>query len=401
MTNNKSIIYDKFLGRNNIWSETSLGMRWLTIAANVDIDDSSKIRRRRGREKKYSGDVHSLWSNGAICLFREGTALKRFWTDYTTSTLRNDMTDEKIQMAYSSVGGRIYYADGADKGIIERGDSRTWGLDVPLWNLSLTSPLGLTSGGLLAGRYQVCLTYERNDKQESGASIALFIDIPTDGGGISMSLPTSSDPTVVYINIYLTHKNGDVFYRAIRIPNGTPSAVYNGQTTEFVLALKTQDMYSPPAGSLLAFYNGRMFVIDNEVAWYSIPNALELFALATDYLKFSDPVTLFAPVATGIWASTTKSIMFLSGQEPPFNIIEKADYGSPINPIMYVPGQIFRMEGNIITWRSHRGICIGGNEGEFVNLTEDRYNVTEDVKRSELMYRNEDGITQLIAVARW
>jgi hypothetical protein len=135
----KDIIIKDFLGLNNVLSAEELQVKeafrttgyYLNTATNVDIDNKNKVRRRNGRDLKYAGDCHSMWSNGDICLFRSGSVLYSLSEDFLSATsLRTGITGS-LDMAYLFLNNKVYYSDGNITGIIENGVNRSWGLDIP------------------------------------------------------------------------------------------------------------------------------------------------------------------------------------------------------------------------------------------------------------------------------
>ena len=85
-------------------------------------------------------------------------------------------------------------------------------------------------------------------------------------------------------------------------------------------------------------------------------------------------------VQDGMYFADQNATYFMAGQNPVDAVlIRKADYGA-------IPGTDVRidaetigdgsMTGRLIVWVSPQGICIGGNEGKFANLTKTNYHVS-------------------------
>ncbi len=101
------IIFKNFRGINNIANEINLGVEELTEANNIDIDNEGRAKRRDGYTRKFSpSDVlHSLWSNDRICLFIDGTTLKRLHTDFTVTTIRSNVSN--LPMSFVDINEKV------------------------------------------------------------------------------------------------------------------------------------------------------------------------------------------------------------------------------------------------------------------------------------------------------
>jgi len=119
---------ESFLGINNTTdpAKTPVTRRgaFLVAGENVDIDDEKMVHRRKGFCRVLSGDIHSLWSNGNICLFVQGPELKRLWPDYTTTTLLNGGNHVNgSRMQFVEGGGKTFFCNSSIIGYIENGES--------------------------------------------------------------------------------------------------------------------------------------------------------------------------------------------------------------------------------------------------------------------------------------
>jgi hypothetical protein len=119
---------ESFLGINNTTDPAKIPVTrrgaFLVAGENVDIDDEKMLHRRKGFDQVLSGDIHSLWSNGDICLFVEGPELKRLWPDYRATTLLNGGTQVNgSKMQFVEGGGRIFFCNNSIIGYIENGES--------------------------------------------------------------------------------------------------------------------------------------------------------------------------------------------------------------------------------------------------------------------------------------
>jgi len=379
----RTITIRDFLGLNNVLPSEDLHIKenfksvgyYLKRAKNIDIDNAKRPRRRQGYQTSLTGsDCHSLWSDGKICLYREGSYLKRLNDTLQGSvTLRSDITGN-LSMAYLPLDGKVYYSDGSISGVIENGVSRSWGLPVPS-----TSPvLSSIPGGLLSGTYQVAYTYVRNDGQESGACESSTLTVTANQGLRITGITASSDTTVSRINVYVTRRDSETFYKSYSLTN------VSGQTIDHLTedsltghALKSQFLSPPPAGQILEYYGGRIFIGSFDAVWHTEPFKYELCDMSNGFTQFESDVTLVGAVNDGIYFGTDDDISFARGDSPKsFKWEEKADYGAIFGTMQkIIRPDVGQNEATqtLIVFASARGICIGGKGGEMVNKSRDAY----------------------------
>lgn len=112
-------VFGNFTGINNVADAINLKLEELAEANNVDIDNEGRIVRRKGYTKKFtpSSKTHSLWSNGRMCFFVDGTDLKRLHEDYTTTTIRSNVSS--LPMEFVDVNEDVYYSNASVNGYID------------------------------------------------------------------------------------------------------------------------------------------------------------------------------------------------------------------------------------------------------------------------------------------
>jgi len=119
------ITFGGFKGINNVLDASDLqpdeGRRIDLVEANdVNICDRFKIHTRNGTTTRATlTNVHSLWSNGNVCLLVDNGSLKRFLPDYSTVTLKTGL-DPVARMSYADTkSGRIYMTNSTWIGYLE------------------------------------------------------------------------------------------------------------------------------------------------------------------------------------------------------------------------------------------------------------------------------------------
>lgn len=377
------VTYVAFNGLRSDVTAERFGIGDLEAANNIDIDKTGRIGRRAGYTLRAAGASHSLWADRLqeVCLLVSGGNLNRLQTDYTQSVVKA-LADATSRMAFERVSDRIYFSNGTDVGVYENAAARTWGLPMA------TLPGAVaTSGNMPAGKYQFTLSWLRADGQESGAPMCGLIELP-ESGGIVFSLPVSSHPDVVGKVLYLSPPNAEIPMEAAAVANATTSITWLSDPSTLCEPLTVQFMQPAPAGQLIAFYRGHMFVAAGDTLYISEPYAYELFDLRR-YLQLDGRITLLAPFSdkdrssdanrdSGFFVGTDRSCGVIAGTDPTsFQYVPKADYGAIFGAVDYVDGSLFH-EGQagarqLPMWLTTQGICVGMPDLLINNLTRAKY----------------------------
>lgn len=378
------VTFSAFTGlRDNVTPERfSIGD--LVEGTNVDIDSSGKLSRRGGYTEVLAGGAHSLWSDRqqTLMMLVQGGVLKRMFGDYSLETVKT-LADPLSPMAYERVSGRIYYSNGTDLGIYENGAGRSWGLPVP--------PLpgaAAIAGNMPEGTYQFAVTYLRADGQESGASLAGVIQLPA-SGGIRFTMPVSTAPDVAAKVLYLSPANGEVLFEAVAMANAQVSLDYMSDPSLLSVPLQTQFHSPPPAGQLLAFYRGRMFVAVGDTLFMSEPFAYERFDLRR-YFQLDGNITMLAVLidkestdvgrGSGFFVGTDQSCGVMAGADADqFVYVPKTDYGAIPGALTYLDGSLLGAGGagarSLPVWLTTAGLCVGMPDLVVNNLTRAKFDI--------------------------
>jgi len=363
---------------------------YLDSAINIVLDNTGRPSRRDGLVEVIAGSSHSIWSDGTVCFFAQGATLYRLLPDDSTETIRTDLSGEPL--SYHEVAGTVYYSDGTIAGMYSESlGSQDWGVREP-------TPLDVTviSGELPAGTYSYTATYTDRTGREGGA-VAFGTMLLTEQGGLQFALPELDDETA--ITIYVTPTNGDTYYELTTVTGGS-AALYVDQNS-LILPLYTAHKMKPRAGGIVSNYRGHMLIASGAWIFYSDPYHHHLFD-NLNYLPFDSEVTIVAPVADGIFVATRNKTYFLAGSSPKDFILRTvAKHGAIKGTLTYVEssdiGGLEKIPSHpMAIWSSEAGICAGGNEGLFINLTESRYKFDEVNDRGASVLMNMGDSKQFI-----
>lgn len=357
---------------------------------NFDVDDRGKIRLRKGKTKIYAGSIvkDTFWSNNDIALFVEDGDLKLLNTDFTATLLRSSVGYSP--MRYVVVNNVVYYSNNVVTGIVRDGSNEPWGVKPPSQQPTLSA--ATSSGNLSAGVYQVAVTFISPSGEESGTGKSAQITVEA-GGSIHLSA-IPQPPAYHMINVYVSAANGEKLYSLHTLIRGQVDWDIYNVANQTARILETQFGMEPPAGSNLEYYNGRIYIGSGNVVWVTEPLRYGLVKRATGFYLFGSDVTMIKAVQDGVFVAADLTY-FLSGIDTPnLDNLDVLPYGA----IDCQPIEIEKtVEGVIrVAWWSERGLCIGERGGKVTNLMEDKVAVSK-FKRGSLMFRENDGIRQIVA----
>lgn len=373
-------------GMNNRQPDHALPDGTLRNAVNARIDNSGIVSRRSGMSLVYSGmNINSGFDCPAGVLFREGNSIMRLNSDDTSDELFNGSFGEYCTFEY--LNDVIYFSDGTlTKKIHSDWSVTEWGMEQP------ASPVIYgVSGSYGAGTYLAAVTYVDADGVESGASDIVSASLGADTGIVFDNIPTTTDPHVAGVRLYLSTANGTVMYQVAEVSPGVASyTILSGAYDEGKL-IETEFVSKPLPGRIIRAFNGRLYIADDTgLVWFTNSLSYDHMNESENFLQFPDPVTVMEPVQDGIWFAYGNKTDFYFGSGPDdFSPKRKFEYGA-----VFGTGRKVQNSNNVM-WYSNRGVIVAGSGAEAQNLQEK--NVATDTALSgATMIKEEDGIRQFI-----
>jgi hypothetical protein len=390
------------LGMNNIQKLEAVPEGAVRSCVNWDIDDTGNLVRRRGYAKVYSGTIakETAWSDGNTALFVENGDLKKLHSDYTAETVRAGVGN--TPMAYLRKDGFIYFTNGTVTGkYTEKGGAVPWGINGPSIQPRLQA---LNSGELDAGTYQVAVTFVSPEGEESGTGIAATIEVPEAGAILAHDIQQpDSDQS---INLYVSAVDGEELFLIASLRYGEDEYRINRVKNVTTRKLVTQFGYPPPAGNIIEYHNGRIYIADGKVLWPTRPMRYGLHMPATDFFLFGEDIAIVKSVDDGIYVAT-KQEQTESGTKPGRTYwLGNLDSGNLHQREILPYGAVPRTDINLpktsegarqVAWFSERGIVVGTAGGITANLMEDRVAVSK-YSRGTMLFREQSGERQMVAV---
>lgn len=323
--------------------------------------------------------------------FMEGSDLKKFSNGMAT-LVRGGFYG--AWNAYLELDDVVYFSDGNTSIRIVNGVAKDWGISTP--PSPLLSP---ASGTLGAGTYLGAIAWVMADGRQSALSDIRNIDIADNGGVTFTNLPgspTGMIETPAGLRLFLSTPNGDILFRVTDLALGSISPfTVNLQGFDSGMEEIWRPLGPPPGGRIIKYHNGRIYMADDTgIVYYSNPQSYHLFDLASDWLQFSDPVTMMEPTDQGIFFGFEDKVEFHRGADPEegFNKEEKMEYGALF-------GSSRRLgfdPASGVVWQSSRGTVMGGADGSCRNISEGKVAMDTGTSAATLI-REDEGRKQYLA----
>lgn len=260
-----------------------IGIRDLAECANMYIDDSFHVHRRRGYTQLLSGDFHSVYcapNSGDVYVCRNLAGKSSLFGVTPAGAIvgiRSNMT-AGARVWYTPYINRVYYGNGVENGWLEGGVS--WG-----WPL----------------------------------------------------LPPHESEVIVQ-----------------------------------------REYYAAPMGRLLCVFNGRIYMAQGDTLWYSERGSPQRWRLGVANMKFEGDITMVEEVTDGMYVSDALRTYSLThaGSAGMLRSTIVCNYpairgtATTTDGSRILAGDV--MHGKVAVWASTEGICVGGPQSTFRNLTERR-----------------------------
>ncbi len=173
---------------------------------------------------------------------------------------------------------------------------------------------------------------------------------------------------------------------------------YDWQATEYVGPETTREFFPAPMGNHLAFANGRMFIAEKNVVWWSESYDMGRYDMSRSFWQFPTRVRMIKHVASGTFISDDKATWFYRGTNPLAleNIVQVAAYPAFewSDAIDLVEGSEIGLQevGLCALWASPEGAIAGTPSGRLVNLNRNKIIYPETCRNGAGLLRGFDFI---------
>lgn len=387
------LTFERFSGVNNVLAAHRLPGDALTVATDVDVGLTGELNRRAGYVEALDTCHKNLHqARGFLLATVDGGDLVSISPAGTRTMLSPSLGPDRVWYC-DLPDGRTTFSNGLINGITDGATATSWGTPVPENLGALTA----VAGELHPGDYQYQLTYVRlSDGLEGGPLYSNPTPVP-DGGVLLTGLPELAGHK---INVYLTGADGDRAYLAGNTFGSSFS--YLGKNDALTLPCRTDNLLPAPAGTVTAFWRGRVLTAVGPTLYASKTNSWESFDFRRDFKQFSAPITLIQPVGSGVFVGTEAELAFLSGTEFDKLVYTRVLEGPTVlGSGVTVPGELVQRgngvgEGTGMVCIAGGGIVAGFSDGGIVRMTEGRY--AAQVAEVAATFRMVNGAPQYLAV---
>lgn len=357
-----------FKGLDNIHSPESTNPSFLKKALNIDIDTNGKIVKRQGYVLKDSGNYKSIFSsiNNLGCYAVKNGDLVIVNNDYSSTIIKANIGN--FDVSFEEVDNLIFFVSPNTSGIIKDKKVIPWGIDC-----NFTVPnLSYIQGTLPSGTYQVSVTYINNQGIESGTGHASIITIPNNSNiSVDIPVPSPNNSDIIYAKVYCSTPDGNtLYYSGVSLLN---NVYIISDIHSLISPLKTFNLDKPPLGTIVKYYNGRMYIVVGNILYYTQPYMYHHINYSTNYIEFSSDILEVMPTEDGIWVCSDR-IYYLSGNSPDQFILSVKE------EVKVVPGTSTKFSGSYLhmdnappgyKWiiTTNVGIFVLFNQGVLANVT--------------------------------
>ncbi len=356
---------------------------FLASADNVEIDDAGNIQRRGGVSLQQAmTNPHSLKMTATTAgfLVRDSVLYAITLPGYSETLIKALASDDT--MSYARLGDSWYFSNNTDAGRTKDGDAFPIGLPTPA-----APALAAIGGDLLAGRYQVVISYANTTTgEEGGVSSFATIDLAATGG-IRVTLPGATTGAT-HVNVYLTAANGGVPTLA--------ATVTAASATHDLTALATGKEYSArteaplPAGKLFV-HGGRLCSFVGPTLYVGLPFRPGYYLPTEGTIPFPEDISVALSVEGGLYLAADQTYFI------PGDLGNVQDVIRDILPYGAVPGTEFTLPGDTgVGWFGERGFVLADKAGGAAEASSDNVDVTAPATGTAEVY-DCDGFNRVVS----
>ncbi len=268
-------------GANNLASKDRLPKNAVRHAVNVDPLPGGTFASRAGYEPIYAGtNVRGVLALGDKLLIADGADLVEFNTQTDTSRVIRAIAATGAFVG--TVMNDVLYLSTENETLEYDGTTvKTWGTP-DVFNQPVVAAI---AGGLLAGHYQVALTYTDQWGREGGTDRPVVLYVP-DNGGVQVTV--GPIPAGCVANVYMGAINGStLFLQGTRTTAGVVTvATLRDDTTQCETAL----LRAPQPSTRMATHNGVILMAKGGTLSMTRPMQPHLVSRARGFVQYADDI---------------------------------------------------------------------------------------------------------------
>lgn len=268
-------------GANNLASKDRLPKNAVRHAVNVDPLPGGTFASRAGYEPVYAGtNVRGVLALGDNLLIADGADLVEFNTQTDTSRVIRAIAATGAFVG--TVMNDVLYLSTENETLEYDGTTvKTWGTP-DVFNQPVVAAV---AGGLLAGHYQVALTYTDQWGREGGTDRPVVLYVPDNGG---VQITVGPIPLGCVANVYMGANNGStLFLQGTRTTAGVVTvATLRDDTTQCETVL----LRAPQPSTRMATHNGVILMAKGGTLSMTRPMQPHLVSRARGFVQYADDI---------------------------------------------------------------------------------------------------------------
>ena len=284
-------------GANNIASKDRLPKTAVRHAVNVDPLPGGTLASRAGYEPVYVGtNVRGVLALGDKLLIADGANLVEFNTQNDTSRVARTIASTGVFVG--TVMNDVLYLSTENETLEYDGTTvKMWGTP-DVFNQPVVSAV---AGGLLAGHYQVAMTYTDQWGREGGTDQPVVLYVP-DNGGVAVTV--GPVPAGCVANVYMGAVNGStLFLQGTRTTAGAVTiATMRDDTTQCETVL----LRAPQPATRMATHNGVVLMAKGGTLSMTRPMQPHLVSRARGFVQYADDIGDIMSDGAAVFVSADK-----------------------------------------------------------------------------------------------
>ncbi len=160
-----------------------------------------------------------------------------------------------------------------------------------------------------------------------------------------------------------------------------------------------------PAGHMIEYYEGRMYVARGGVIIPSEPYDFNRTIQRKDFIMFPGRISLMKAVDDGLYVGYGSGTGFIAGRKPkefvfkPLTSYDAVPYTGVSVDAELVSGDQ-PLSGKAVLWESTKGPCLGLNGGVFFNLALNTYSPPDGYEGVSIYRKNRKGTHQMLTILK-
>jgi len=226
-----------------------------------------------------------------------------------------------------------------------------------------------------------------------------LVQLATDGYSRVLRMGVGETPMS-----FVDGKNGFVYYT-----NGVVMGKIGSAGAEALTGSSDQFKTTLPVGSFVSFLSPRVLVVRGNVVYFSDPVNRDVFHREYGFVQFESAVRMAAVVGVNLFVSDTTGTWFLRKIQqgnlpvamPMFKMERVLGYPAVLGNVWTSLYNVSVGKGVLpeaAAWLTRRGVCVGGEDGSIVNLTEDKYDIPEIPVGGTISFRQVGDLNLLISL---